>query len=60
MQIDWVSNGVILCRYLKDCMWRKKKTEELEERKQTQALYCELMDCVKQDNINKKVSWQYE
>ncbi|XP_055084874.1 ankyrin repeat domain-containing protein 53 [Periophthalmus magnuspinnatus] len=41
-------------RYLKDCMWREQKNKELEARRQTQTLYCDLMKCDKHNKINKK------
>uniref|UniRef100_A0A8C6UCP3 Uncharacterized protein n=1 Tax=Neogobius melanostomus TaxID=47308 RepID=A0A8C6UCP3_9GOBI len=40
--------------YLKHCMWCHQKNEELKARKQTQTLYCDLMECDKQEKIEMK------
>ncbi|XP_028285531.1 ankyrin repeat domain-containing protein 53 [Parambassis ranga] len=38
-----------VARYLKSCMWQADKKREMEERKQAQVLYRELVDMVKQN-----------
>uniref|UniRef100_A0A3Q3AZT6 Ankyrin repeat domain 53 n=2 Tax=Kryptolebias marmoratus TaxID=37003 RepID=A0A3Q3AZT6_KRYMA len=43
-----------VARYLKDCEWQANKTRELEERKQAQALYRDLLNTFKHSNLNKK------
>ncbi|XP_070786380.1 LOW QUALITY PROTEIN: ankyrin repeat domain-containing protein 53 [Enoplosus armatus] len=49
----------ILCRrkvarYLKSCMWQKDKKKELQERKLGQALYSDLVDMARLNDLNKK------
>ncbi|KAM8747262.1 ankyrin repeat domain-containing protein 53 isoform 2-T2 [Acanthopagrus schlegelii] len=43
-----------VARYLKSCMWQKDKGKELQERRQVQALYGDLVDMVKLDKLSKK------
>lgn len=38
-------------------MWQKEKNKEMQERKQVQALYGDLVDMVKLNDLNKKVSF---
>lgn len=38
-------------------MWQADKKQEMEDRKQVQALYTDLVDAVKMRDLNKKVSW---
>ncbi|XP_032439499.1 ankyrin repeat domain-containing protein 53 isoform X1 [Xiphophorus hellerii] len=41
-------------RYLKHCLWYCEKQDEMEETQLTQMLYRELIDLVKQKNLNEK------
>ncbi|XP_035531401.1 ankyrin repeat domain-containing protein 53 [Morone saxatilis] len=43
-----------VARYLKNCMWQKDKKKEMQERKLVQALYSDLVDMAKMNNLNKK------
>lgn len=44
------------CRYLKSCVWQAEKKKEMQERKLVQTLYSDLVDTVKLNGLNKKVS----
>ncbi|XP_040887736.1 ankyrin repeat domain-containing protein 53 [Toxotes jaculatrix] len=50
-----------VARYLKSCMWKAEKRKEMEERKLVQALYSDLVDMSKRNNLNKRVSslWKF-
>ncbi|KAM9335550.1 ankyrin repeat domain-containing protein 53 [Symphorus nematophorus] len=43
-----------VARYLKSCMWQEEKRKEMQERKLVQALYSELVDLAKMNDLNKK------
>uniref|UniRef100_A0A7N9AUZ2 Uncharacterized protein n=1 Tax=Mastacembelus armatus TaxID=205130 RepID=A0A7N9AUZ2_9TELE len=43
-----------VARYLKSCMWKTEKKNEMEERKLVQTLYSDLMDMAKLNNLHKK------
>ncbi|KAM6960390.1 ankyrin repeat domain-containing protein 53 [Tautogolabrus adspersus] len=43
-----------VARYLKSCIWQKDKDKEVKERKLVQALYRDLVDMVKLNDLNKK------
>ncbi|KAM7366388.1 hypothetical protein PAMP_015831 [Pampus punctatissimus] len=43
-----------VARYLKSCMWQAEKKKEMEERKLAQALYSDLTDMTKLNELNKK------
>ncbi|XP_047448377.1 ankyrin repeat domain-containing protein 53 [Mugil cephalus] len=43
-----------IARFLKSCMWQAEKKEEMEQRMMVQALYRDLVDMAKQNNLNKK------
>lgn len=46
---------MFLCRYLKSCMWQEDKKKEMRERTLVQALYRDLLDMAKLNDLNKKV-----
>ncbi|KAG7241538.1 hypothetical protein INR49_025443 [Caranx melampygus] len=43
-----------VARYLKSCMWKAEKKKEMEERKLVQALYTDLVDMVRLNNVRRK------
>ncbi|XP_044040609.1 ankyrin repeat domain-containing protein 53 [Siniperca chuatsi] len=43
-----------VARYLKSCMWQKEKEKEMHERKLVQALYSDLVDMAKLNDLKKK------
>ncbi|XP_071315475.1 ankyrin repeat domain-containing protein 53 isoform X2 [Trachinotus anak] len=43
-----------IARYLKSCMWKAQKKKEMEERKLVQALYSDLVDMVKLNNLKRR------
>ncbi|XP_026209221.1 ankyrin repeat domain-containing protein 53 [Anabas testudineus] len=43
-----------VARYLKNCVWKAEKRKEMEERIQVQALYSDLVNMAKQNNLNQK------
>uniref|UniRef100_UPI0037E6FF73 ankyrin repeat domain-containing protein 53 n=1 Tax=Semicossyphus pulcher TaxID=241346 RepID=UPI0037E6FF73 len=43
-----------VARYLKSCMWQEDKRKEMQERKQAQALYTNLVEMVRLNDCNKK------
>uniref|UniRef100_A0A665US37 Si:ch211-1o7.2 n=1 Tax=Echeneis naucrates TaxID=173247 RepID=A0A665US37_ECHNA len=45
-----------VARYLKSCMWTIEKRKEMEERKLVQALYHDLVDMAKRNNLKRQVS----
>ncbi|XP_037615517.1 ankyrin repeat domain-containing protein 53 [Sebastes umbrosus] len=45
-----------VARHLKNCMWHRNKKKEMQERKLAQTLYSDLVDLVKLNDPNEKVS----
>ncbi|XP_056225306.1 ankyrin repeat domain-containing protein 53 [Seriola aureovittata] len=43
-----------VARYLKNCMWKAEKKKEMEGRKLVQALYTDLVDMVKLNNLKRR------
>nr|XP_046236197.1 ankyrin repeat domain-containing protein 53 [Scatophagus argus] len=43
-----------VARYLRSCAWQEDKKKEMQERKLVQALYCDLVDMAKLNDLSKK------
>lgn len=54
----FVLNRLTVCRYLKSHRWMAEKKKEMEKRKQVQALYSDLVELAKVDNVKKRVNIQ--